>query len=345
MNRNLNLELGNFVLKYNDKNLLDVFEEHFVEIFGEDLDKGNGETYKYTFTDIEFHKILNQPCMLGRIVKCMKIQARQRLQANKRIVSSNDSILSDPSSIFVLRLTDHRLFLIKEIPRSPDLKNFETVVGILLDQEWRARYYAKLARYKRKLRKVRITKEERAEFEDDFLPENPKPYFRLTPISDPLLAAEIVDKFAVIKSLQIKAFKTNNEDVDSDEEFLKKHREKMEKINGDSGEINFKSKEGLDKEEVNAFVEAVSASSGNASFAVKGVSEDGSAITRSERDNRVKLTISVPTGATLTTIAQAAFEKLNQAINQGLLKVNTNNISEETVRHANQVFNSMRNRR
>lgn len=342
----LNFEIANFVCKFGDENLLDHFIEKIYPIFNIGIDSNRGETYGFKFTNVTAQTINGTPCIVGRFVQRLRIRARQTLNKNlDDITPSNATMLSDPSSIFVLKLTDHRLFLVREIPRSPKIKQFYRVVDQLVFDLWKTEYTSSLKLYKESINKRRLTKEEREEFDRDYEVVNPRPFFQLTSIADSEKSATLIeDEFALVKSISVRAYKTNNEDGDADEELLDLHRKKMEQMRGDTGDINYKnSKDGLDKESVKKLVHAASSTSGNATYKVQGTSKDGHAITRTESDSKIQLTTQIPTNYTISDVAKAVISKANEIINNKTLKITKTVITQTEISQANSIIKKIEN--
>ncbi|RYZ77712.1 MAG: hypothetical protein EOP05_00800 [Proteobacteria bacterium] len=200
------------------------------------------------------------------------------------------------------------------------------VVDALLFERWWATYQKAFLQHKKKLKKLRLSKVERQEFENTYTASFPEPAVRITSVSDKFAATEAIAPFKIIKSVSYTALKTNNEDADGEEALLKLHREFMAKLNGTSADMGFENAaDGLDKEKVEDLVIAASASAGNAEYVVRGNAVDGSSLRITEDDSRVKLDVKVPADATVTDLGAAIFRKLDDAILSGTIKINTSN--------------------
>jgi hypothetical protein len=329
----LDFEVANFVCKFGNENMLDRFEDRVYPLFEWELEQKRGEVYKYQFLDVKLGKIDGSTCVYGRIVQRMRIKARQRLK-DEEIIPTQDTMLSDPSSIFVLRLADHRFYLIREIPRSPKTPTFQYVFRKLLEQDWDNRYDKALKEFKAEKKKQRLTKEEKTEFEAAFRKAVPEPNLHLTNISDPDALASILDAFALIQSVEVTSHVTNNEDLDLDEDMLNKHQKMLEEMNADSGNVTYKNgRQGLNKKKVSSLVNAAAKSGGNSNFRIKGKSPEGSTITKTERDSRIRLRVPKDPQDSLASLAKKAFAKLADVAAQKLIKVaSVANVAAEELR-------------
>lgn len=343
-NKYLKFEIANFVCKFGNENLLDHFTEKVYPIFHETVKSTRGETYGYQFTNIEIQIVDGHPCVIGRFVQRLRIKARQTLNKNTDdIIPSNDTMLSDPSSIFVLRLQDHRLFLIQEIPRSPKIKQFSRVVDKLLFELWKTDYFLSLEMYKESIKKKRLSKKDKEEFDKNYEALHPRPFFQLTSIADSGKSVSIIEEeFALIKAISVRTYKTNNEDVDADESLLELHREKMEQLNGDTGDIQYKNKKGLNKESVKDLVQVASSTAGNATYKVQGISKDGHSITRTESDSKVYLSAPVPVNYNIIDVAKSVFYEIKKIIKNNTIKITKEVVSEEEKQKAVDIVERLR---
>src|SRR5262245_36688406 len=95
------LQVANFVFKIGEKELLEVFEEWFFDVIKNGRVPGFGETKEFIFSKVELQRVgeLNEPVVVGQLVKNLRITAGQIYDEHKdEMNSSDDYIDSSPSS-------------------------------------------------------------------------------------------------------------------------------------------------------------------------------------------------------------------------------------------------------
>lgn len=325
--RNLeySLELGNFVcVAVQDKKLLDLFEERVWPLFSRNVTRASGETYEYQFHDIKIGKLLSDVCVYGRLVQRMKIAARQKMTIKGDLTPTNETLDSDPSSVFILRLKDHKFLVIPEQPRSPKMGTFKWIFEKLIAEEYSERFREVRKEFLDKNGKKRLSAEMELEFKNILDSLYPKIDFHLTTIGDKESASELLKKFDVVQSVSITAKVTNNEDYNLDEELLRKHRELMTQMGGVASDLTVRnSTEGLKKEKVKALVEAATESGGNTGFRVSGKGASGVKIRKSEADAQISVKIPKDEGESTKSFLEKALGKFDAIVASGVVKLAT----------------------
>lgn len=320
--RQIDLEIANFVAIFGEHKLLDVFEDRVWPLFGQVVTRRTGETYQYQFHHVRVDTVDGAPVVTGRILARMNLRSRQRLEGQRELVPTEDSIPSDPSTIFALRLQDHKLFLMPEQPRSPRTKTVQWMFKKLFEehrqQAWRTRREEELHR----LGRGNLPREESERLRDEFDMDFPEVDFRLTSISTKNDAENLLSAFEVVRTVKITARVTNNEDIDLDEELLKRQRQVMEQAGGETSDVVFSNKKtGLKKEQVRKLVGAAAATGGNCSFKISGASTEGVAISKTENDSRVRLKVEREGGERIATLVSRAFDVLKRTLESGLFRL------------------------
>jgi hypothetical protein len=127
--RSKKVELANVVITAGDKEFLDLFSDHFWPYLKDANIPRRGETRSFRFNDLSLVQVglAGFPCLYGRLIRLMTIQAEQKFDDKKdRLVPSQESIESAPSSFFLISLADHKLaFLPESKRRSPVIRDLE----------------------------------------------------------------------------------------------------------------------------------------------------------------------------------------------------------------------------
>lgn len=335
------VEYNNLVLHFGADEFLTHFEKRFMPIFKRTLKRSYGETYLYKFLDVKLIKIQEDIYLTGRLMARMNLKARQKYK-NGKLRHSSAQMTSDPTSIFAIRLVDHKVFVIPEQPRSPKSKTFAFVLSKILSNEWQSYYNHEREKFLEKKGKTRLTREEQDQFFTQFLKKYPEPILMFNPIGSPENVESLLESFHKVKSLKLTFNKTNNENYFLDELLLDLFSEAVEKTNSNTGVQEFKNnKEGLVKNSVQDLVKASTETGGNCSFVVKGVANDGQPLNRTDEHTQVKPKIEVE-DATVSGVAKKAADKLAELVLNG--HINLAEITDIEVKNqiVQRIYNSAR---
>ncbi|MDL1870917.1 hypothetical protein FBR05_01775 [Deltaproteobacteria bacterium PRO3] len=314
------VEVANFVCRFGEKKMLSEFETRVYPLFKEEIDESYGERKGYFFYEIKLDYILKQPTIYGRLVQRLTLKSHQVFKRGIGLTRSDETLPSDPSTIFALRLSDHKFFIIPEQPRSPRMKVFEKIFTKLLNAQW----YEKYSDEKKRFLKVRdrkiMNKDLLLEFNSYFEEIFPEPDFRLSPIGDAQKAEDLLDAFYILKNVKISNSQTNNEDYELDEELLQQYKLATERTHAKNSDLNFSNpKIGLEKENVKHLIGVVAKSGGNLSFSLKGKTQEGTDLVKTDHDSKVKLKILIGDNDDVRTLIEKAFTALDNAIREKII--------------------------
>lgn len=320
-------EFSNFILRAGSKRLLDLLDGCLVPSLKQKLISNRGEVYEYKFLNVEAAILNREPVIFGRLVQRMRIKARQRLNG-QRLRATRATMASDPSSIFVLMLTSHKLIIIPEQPRGPRTSKFKFVIGRIIQNSWMEKRDRELEAFRTKLMKRRLTKEERESFFKKFLELNPRPSLEINPISAPSDVAKVMSDFDFVRKLRITYFKSNNEDVDTDEKLIDDFNKSVQRINSDKANQEYiNTKSGLKVDEVGRMLQASAKTGGNSVFRVDG-SLNGVDVVRTDENTQIVPVVDHEDGAPVRTVVSIAIGVVNELIRSGVVKLGEN--TEET---------------
>jgi hypothetical protein len=277
---NQNLTVANFTCRFENKFvMLDLYDEIIFPAFMAKTKRKYGDS-TYFLNNVTLFKFgSTELAIAGRLIKDT-ILAREQLYVDGDIVVDPKSLQSSPSSFFVLRLTNHKLYYVKENKGAPALEQFATTINHFLNdvyEKWMREKYDDI----NKTRRVRTWGDLRMEF--------PPPKLELTPMANEGSVMGLIAKFRTINSVEVHLRNTNHE-LDNSKIFGDMRRLK-DGIGAD--DIALKTKKdgdvGLDKAGVSSLV-AQQATTGNSTLKVTGQSLAGDKMTA---DND-KMKVSIP---------------------------------------------------
>lgn len=345
MRKKFEVEYSNLICHFGNKEMIVLFENRFLPIFDLELQSHRGETYLYQFLQVGFSKIEGDHYLHGRLVQRMHLKARQKLSRSNQLVFTDEELQSDPTSIFLIRIHDHKLFVIPEQPRSPKSKTFRYVISKLLSNEFLRIYQEQKEKFLEERELNRFTKETRQEFEDYFEENFPEPDVKLNPIGSSSGVDEILEVFAKVKTLKLEYHKTNNEDYDLDEELITQFGKSVERTNSDKAIQEYRNnKDGLDVASVENLVKASTETGGNCNFTMTGVSETGESITRTDEHTKIKPKIETEPTSAIERFGSLAAKKLSDLVTAGQIKLADIIDIEDKKELAKQIYNRLRSR-
>lgn len=341
------LEIANFTCKFGDNlELLDVFENWFLPTLKTSVVSGSkskqAETLAYRFINLKIEIIDNTPVLCGNFVKSLNIRANQRLNEDEELIESEDSMLSDPSSFFALILTNHKLLWIREVPRAPLLKDLRYAVEKML-KDFRLKELKRILENKIKdidFEAVKTEKEKTellTNAEKEAYREIPQPTLDITPLGDKTILGQALSDFKVVKTIQIRALKKNNEFAGDLNSFISDYSETSDILGSTDTELIYKNNEGLNKEKAESFLK--SALDGNFKFIVNGVGENNQKLRKSED----KISLKVPIKYDKTALIEAKIRTMLEKYQTGLtLFNNPKEVAEDIKQKALEVANRLR---
>lgn len=311
------ISVANFVCLFDTKELLESFHDRFWPLVKTNnvIPWKRGEDISYILHGFKVVSYSGDYYLIGKIVRNMTLESIQKYDDQSEKITSRTRKLADaPSSFVLLRLFDHRLILLREMTRSPDLKKVEMVIYKALQMSRAKLKKNEEGKFKTKHRRKNLSKELRAKFEDEFDKKFPKAHFRITPIASFDLAERVLAKADVFKKLTVTLHHTNQEDPKFRHKLLQQLKTARSTIGGgktaSAKAVIVDSELGLNKGEIKSIASDVAKSQGNASLAVVGEGKDGERI--EIKDNEMSIKDKIPAGEAMTEEAKvvSAVKKL-----------------------------------
>lgn len=266
-----NLEMVNFVCKFGNYDLLDLFYEVVSPAF---FNESNKRTYRgstYYFRNVELVDFGKDPlgdsnliAITGQFIKNTTVSREQFENDEGEIVRDPQGMPSAPSALFVLMLNSHRLLYVAETKDAPSINNFKSTIISFLRSE--------LNKYS-----SHLEKEEKEKFTVNY----GYPTITITPLSTEKDIVEHLEQYQKIKKVKI-TLNDRNSEFDAGKFFDKLHHISKEMNSNTS--LEFKNlKDGLDKKETPKEV-AEALRQDNQTVMVQGVTVDGENLTLKNDD-------------------------------------------------------------
>lgn len=303
------LSVANFTLKFGHMTMLDKFEQIVYPAFIGNHKRKYGEA-TYMLNDVELLEDLDGELYLsGRLIKNTTL-TRDQVFRDGKLVDDRMALESAPSCFFVLQLSNHKLFFVKETSYAPLLATFESTIQNFLMSSYRT--YIRQKYDEAKSKDSSITWE-------SITTEHPRPELKITPMaSEDSLNAHFA-KFQVIRSVEVKLLETNHE---LDNSALFKDMRKVGDALG-ADDILVKSQkrggeDGLNKANVARLIRP-QAESGNAKIKLVGKAINGERLT-TENENFNFIVPIKKLAKSVKTAAAEVIDKVKDQLSLGVLE-------------------------
>ncbi|ADI91857.1 hypothetical protein [Acinetobacter oleivorans] len=275
-----NLEMVNFVCKFGDADLLDLFDEVVYPAFFNLNNKRKFRGSEYYFKNVELLDLGKDPlgtknliAIAGRFIKNTELSREQYENDKGELIRDTQGMPSAPSAIFVLMLNSHRLLYVAETKFAPNLNTFKATVDSFFRSE-KNKYNKKLDR------------DEQAKFKVRF----GSPEITITPLSTEKNVFDHLRQFEKIKKVKV-TLNDRNSEFNASKMFDDIHLA-TKKMNSTTS-VEFKNlKEGLDKEETPKEI-AAALKQDNQVVKVEGITQDGENLTLSNEDFKLQKKINL----------------------------------------------------
>jgi len=275
-----NLEMVNFVCKFGDADLLDLFNEVVYPAFFNSDNKRKYRGSEYYFKNVELIDLGEDPlgtkqllAISGRFIKNTELSREQFEDDQGELVRDSLGMPSAPSAIFVLMLNSHRLLYVAETKFAPNLNTFKATVESFLKLE-KNKFYKSLDR------------DQKADFKLNF----GSPEITITPLSTEKSVFEHLEQFEKIRKVKV-TLNDRNSEFNASKMFddLHKATTKMNSITS----VEFKNlKDGLDKKETPKEI-AAALKQDNQVVKVEGITKQGENLTLSNEDFKLNKKINL----------------------------------------------------
>ena len=229
-------EIANFVCKFNENNLMDLFDEIVYPAFTSQknwkVKQGN-----FFFKDVQLinldEKSEKTLALVGRFVRDTVLKSPQRYNYESGdLIQGEQEMQTSPSAIFVLILNNHRLIYLKETAYAPTIEMFRKTALTFLRRETRSHMEA-------------LPKEHRQEFIQQYgLPD-----LRITPLTSKQSLASFVRSYNLLETVKITLKSRNNDEINN-ADFIDSLQEISESVNSKATVLTYQNTDGLDKEEM-----------------------------------------------------------------------------------------------
>lgn len=128
------MQFANFNITFGNSNapMLAYFEEIIFPAFRSDYVRGKkDDAQKYSFSDVRIKEIDGEYVLVGNFIKDMEYQIITTVHEGD-LVSTPAHVPTAPYSRFVVFLKNHRMVLVRNEMRSPDIRSFQKTVRDML---------------------------------------------------------------------------------------------------------------------------------------------------------------------------------------------------------------------
>lgn len=128
------MQFANFNITFGNQNapMLDYFEDIIFPAFVSGYVRGKEEDpLRYSFNDIMLKEIDNEYVLVGNFIKDTEYQVITTIQEGD-LVSTPAHVPTAPYSRFIIFLKNHRMVLVRNEMRSPDIRSFQKTVREML---------------------------------------------------------------------------------------------------------------------------------------------------------------------------------------------------------------------
>lgn len=308
--RELPLEMGNFVCKFGDKNLIDYLEEVVLPAFSDrSLKRTYGQT-TYFFEKVKLITVEGRVLLAGRIIKDMVLEREQVYEQGTGLKADVEELRSSPSSVFVLILDVHRLMYVKETKHAPSLENFKSTIESFLKVKHK-KFIDETYEW-RKAEGEKVTKK-------TILAENLPPSLDIIPLTSAKDIAAFIRQYEVLRSVTY-VFSARNDEQDNDAFFESVQRQK-DSVGSDKTQIIHKSTEGLNKDNVIEEVQAATAQ-GTQHVKLEGLDDAGHKLLGDNESFQLRQKIAFATKLP-SKMAAILLSTFTDLVEEGLIKVNS----------------------
>jgi hypothetical protein len=210
MRKDTYIEYGNYHCTFGDHVLLDFFREIVYPAFTNPFLGRSVFRANYRLHDVELLNLGSEttPVLViaGRIIKNTSVLIEQTFDEEKRrIVKEGKSYPIALSSLFLLRLNDHRLIYVPETANAPGMEAFKNTTQYLMKQirdvVVQERYLERRAASDtpNKVTKVSIARE------------IPPPHIDLIPLGDGETLNDLLQRYQTLQTINVRLVRTNHE--------------------------------------------------------------------------------------------------------------------------------------
>ena len=191
------VQFGNFNITFKDKNnieqpMLNYFLDIVYPAFMSEIKRGKTDPI-YSFLNVRVKEISGELVLIGDFVKDTRYDIYSQIKGNQ-LESVREEVITAPFSRFMIFLINHRMVLVKNESKSPDLRSFNSTVEVVMHEF-----------VKKENEKIKMEKPENM----DFLPIPLVHIVGLPKTYDSL--EEELSKLRKIKSVTFRLFPLNND--------------------------------------------------------------------------------------------------------------------------------------
>lgn len=303
---------ANFICKFGDLNMADLFQEVVLPAFTDDTLVRAAYGSSFHLLDVELIASLSrdhpEPAIAGQFVRDHYLRRTQKLDHDTgALVADEATLQSSPSAFFVLLLRDHRLVYFAETPQAPDLKLFASAMERFITEKYHA--YIDRLKAQAKAAGERITKKA--------LRERIKPpTLEVVPLTSQDDLEAFIARYQKLQRVDVTVHRKNDEI--STAALLRNTDAWNELLKGQRTKISTSDSAGLDKEGATKALREMG-DGANETIRLFGEDENGDRLVGDNDEFSVKVMIEHLAGDAKAK-AIGLFAKFREMVGRGLIK-------------------------
>lgn len=312
-------EFGNLICRFGEKKVLvDHLEEIVIPAFFDNKLSRNYADTSYFFFGVELVDLSDSTgeriaAIAGRIIKDTRIVREQVFDRDKGLQKDEKSLKSSPSSFFLLILNNHRLVYVRETSDAPSMQVFRSMLYGFLRSKHNAYINSLLEDLEPSLADARAASARKKEL----LKKIPMPSLELIPLTSNQEIAAFIDRFTVLKTIEIVA-RERNDELDNKEFFAKMHG-LQEEVGSVTTTLKHSNAKGLDPD--SAVVQITDATEqGNNLIKLSGVDTEGDTLRGNNEEFQLKRPME-RLGADVAAAAARLYRNFTTLVTAGAIKI------------------------
>lgn len=322
-------EIANFVCKFNENNLMDLFEEVVLPAFHRD-DKWKIANGTFFFKDVTLISYQTNDefyyALAGKFIRNTVLRRQQyHDDITGELIQDDQSLPSSPSAFFVLILNNHRLIYLKETKHAPTLDMFRSTSETFLKRETRD-YVSSL------------TKDTKKEFLLNF----GLPSVRITPLTSDVRLAEFIKSYKKLETVKV-TLKVRNDENDY-AGFIDELQERSTAANSHSTNLLYENKsKGLNKDVITQQLSDIT-QQGNQSVRLVGLSENDEILKGDNENFKILQSINGINLKDISSTGKKLIERFRDLVNKKQITVpKTKKTVIDKLSQNNEFINNMDN--
>lgn len=331
----MNLQFANFICRFGeDKVLIDLVEEIIIPAFTDRSLSRDAGVANYFFHDVNIVTLSESGTptigIAGRFIKDTVLSRQQTYDKNHDcLIEDEQRIQSSPSAIFILILNNHRLMYFNETKFAPSLLSFASTIKKFIKIKRQEFINNKYIELDKKVTKKHLNQE------------YPRLTLEIIPLSSESSINDFIEKFDILKQIEIDIIATNNEFDTND--FFKQLRESNEVLGANKAKIAYLNKDGLVKSEAEELVKPL-ANQGQSKVTLTGQDYEGNTLRGDNEKFKLRSSVkNIPKNIRdITQLAMQLYNNFADLVEKGVINIGNSQDENKMSEKINKILESLR---